>query len=237
MNCTIRAHTRRGPERQRNEDACGIGGTLLYGDDTNRADISITPSDLPFLTTLADGVGGHRDGDIASRLTVENLHKLFHDPDTTFDIEHAITETDRHLKQSAGDARMSSAMASTIVGVTIRPGQCTIFNVGDSPAYIIRKADITKLSTDDVPPGARTGAITQCLGGGPYAPPRAHIVEQDLQSEDILLLLSDGITDVVSEDLLLKIASSKVPGSAENLCQEATRKGGGDDASVVICYF
>ena len=132
---------------------------------------------------------------------------------------------------------MSSAMASTIVGATIGPSQCTIFNVGDSPAYMIRKTDVTKLSTDDVPPGARTGVITQCLGGGHHAPPRAHIVEQDLQSGDILLLLSDGISDVVSEDLLRKIASSKASDTAEILCQEATRQGGGDDASVVICYF
>ena len=75
--CTINGFTRRGSGRDQNEDACGIGDILLFGKDTNSGQKSVELSQLPFLVTLADGLGGHSSGDIASRTAIERLNDIF----------------------------------------------------------------------------------------------------------------------------------------------------------------
>ena len=235
--CTINGFTRRGSGRDQNEDACGIGDILLFGKDTNSGQKSVELSQLPFLITLADGLGGHSSGDIASRTAVERLYDAFKSSRKNFRIDDAIADVHHHIRELEEGSRGPYAMGTTIVGAVINGELCTIFNVGDSRAYWIHDAGMNQVSEDDVYPGVRTGILTQCLGAGNPAAPRPHLIQQDIRSGDILVLVSDGITDAVPDDVIKSVVSETSSECAFNLCEEANRLGGSDDASAIICKF
>ena len=96
---------------------------------------------------------------------------------------------------------------------------------------------MTQTSEDDVYPGERTGILTQCLGGGNPAAPEPHLIQQDIRPGDILVLVSDGITDAVPDDVIKTVVSERSPECSFNLCEEANRLGASDDASAIICIF
>lgn len=235
--CTINAFTRRGSGRDQNEDACGIGDTLLFGKDTNSGQKSVELPQFPFLVTLADGLGGHSSGDIASRTGVVRLNDIFKSSRGGFKIDEAIADVHHHIRELEESSSSPYAMGTTIVGAVINEELCTIFNVGDSRAYWVHDTIITQVSEDDVYPGERTGILTQCLGGGNPAAPKPHLFQQDIRSGDILVLVSDGITDAVPDDVIKSVASERSSECAFNLCEEANRLGGSDDASAIICKF
>ena len=235
--CTINGFTRRGSGRDQNEDACGIGDILLFGKDTNSGQKSVERSQFPFLVILADGLGGHSNGDIASRTAIEHLNDIFKSSRGEFRIDEAIPVVHHHIRELEEGSRSPYAMGTTIVGAVINEELCTIFNVGDSRAYWIHDAGINQISEDDVYPGERTGILTQCLGGGNPVAPKPHLIQQDIQSGDILVLVSDGITDAVPDDVIKLLVSERLSECAFNLCEEANRLGGSDDASAIICKF
>ena len=224
-------------QRDRNEDACGIGDILLFGKDTNSGQKSVEPSQLPFLVTLADGLGGHSSGDIASRAAVARLNDAFKSSREEFRIDEAIADVHHHIRELEEGSSGPYAMGTTIVGAVINGELCTIFNVGDSRAYWVHDAIITQVSEDDVYPGERTGILTQCLGGGNPVAPKPHLIQQDIRSGDILALVSDGITDAVPDDVIKSVVAERSSESAFNLCEEANHLGGSDDASAIICQF
>ena len=210
---------------------------LLFGKDTNSGQKSVELSQLPFLVTLADGLGGHSSGDIASRTAVGHLNDVFKGSRGKFRIDEAITDVHHHIRELEEGSSGAYAMGTTIVGAVIGEELCTIFNVGDSRAYWIHDAGIIQVSEDDVYPGERTGIITQCLGGGNPRAPRPQLIQQDIRSGNILVLVSDGITDAVPDDVIKSVVSERSPVCAFNLCEEANRLGGSDDASAIICQF
>ena len=235
--CEVIAHSRRGSDRKQNEDACGIGDLLLFGKDTNSGQKSVERSQLPFLVTLADGLGGHSNGDIASRTAIERLNDIFKSSKGGIKIDEAIADVHHHIRELEEGSNSPYAMGTTIVGAVINGELCTIFNVGDSRAYSVHDAIITQVSEDDVYPGERTGILTQCLGGGNPVAPKPHLIQHDIQSGGILVLVSDGITDAVPDDVIKSVVSERSSECAFNLCEEANRLGGSDDASAIICKF
>ena len=235
--CEVIAHSRRGSDRKQNEAACGIGAIFLFGKDTNIGQKSVELSQLPFLATLADGLGGHSSGDIASRTAIEHLNDIFKSSRGEFKIDEAIADVHHHIHELKEGSSGPYAMGTTIVGAVINEEHCTIFNVGDSRAYWVHDAGINQISEDDVYPGERTGILTQCLGGGNPLTPKPHLIQQDIRSGDILVLVSDGITDAVPDDVIKSVVSERSPECAFNLCEEANRLGGSDDASAIICQF
>jgi len=236
-NFSIVAFTRRGSGRDQNEDACGIGGILLFGKDTNSGQKLVKLSQLPFLVTLADGLGGHSSGDIASRTAIKHLNDIFKSSRGEFKIDEAISDVHHHIRELEEGSSGPYAMGTTIVGAVINEELCTIFNVGDSRAYWVHDAGINQVSEDDVYPGERTGILTQCLGGGNPVAPKPHFIQQDIRSGDILVLVSDGITDAIPDDVIKSVVSERSPECSFNLCEEANRLGGSDDASAIICKF
>ena len=234
---SIVAFTRRGIGRDQNQDACGIGDILLFGKDTNSGQKLVELSQLPFLVTLADGLGGHSSGDIASRTAIEHMNDAFRGSRGEFKIDEAIADVHHHIRELGEGGSSPYAMGTTIVGAVVNDENCTIFNVGDSRAYWIHDAGINQISEDDVYPGERTGILKQCLGGGNPAAPRPHLIQEDIQSGDILVLVSDGISDAVPDDVIKTVVSERSSECAFNLCEEANRLGGSDDASAIICIF
>ena len=232
-NYNICAYSCRGANRKRNEDACGVNEMLLYGKNYGIIEQAISDTDLPTLITLADGMGGHRDGNIASRTALAHISQAFITARDEFTIEKTIVDT--HIKLQAMDSGYlgTYSMGTTIVGALLKPDQCTFFNVGDSRIYLVRKDKIIQISVDDVSQNNFNPGMTQCLGGGITLTPKPHIKSCDILPGDVLVLASDGITDVVPDEIIMEIVSNRTPDDALHLCQEAVRRGGGDDTSLV----
>ena len=187
------------------------------------------------LIMVADGMGGHQDGDIASRTAVERLSQIFLVSGDDFNIDKAIADAHIKIQTVARDNQGAYAMGTTIVGAVLKSNENIIFNVGDSRAYRVRERDIIQVSVDDANLGVYSSGLTQCLGGGITVLPRPHIKSYDILPGDLLVLVSDGISDVVPDEKIMDIVSTTTTDCAFKLCEEALRRGGGDDFTAIIC--
>jgi len=213
---------------------------------------------------LADGMGGHQAGDVASKMAVdiiaEHLTAIAKADDTGSQV--AITASDiRNAIQRANDAILDSShddparhgMGSTIVVVAVRDSQFVCVHLGDSRLYRIRSGEIEAISRDHTlaehymrlgvmtPEEARTwegrNMLLRGLGIEGVIEPETN--EDSVLSGDILLLCSDGLTDVCEDPEIRDIVlSSEGPQHAVNQLIARSNEGGGPDnitAVVITC--
>ena len=240
---TIAAFTHRGRVRPDNEDAVAIGNRILTG-DLDIPIVTVVPNNCCLLM-IADGMGGHTHGAMASRALLDHLITDVDRLAAQATCDEAIREANDYLyglMQSQPDA---SGMGTTLVGVVLTPLRLLNFNVGDSRAYLFTRGHLVQLSHDDVidvganPSGHRTShAITQALGGSEYPVPINPHVNTDapLASGETLLICSDGITDMVSDNIIRDVLSKNTdPNTAvRHLTAQAFRAGGHDNLSLII---
>ena len=165
---TLDAHSQKGVGRASNQDAIG---TLCWTNDQGNPDTirsTMTQNDNPHLFLLADGVGGHEYGAIASRQTIETIVHQFSGDAENFNIAAAINaaHTTLNLKPTISHRQM----ATTIVGLVLCLNTALIFNIGDSRAYALGSKELKLLSIDDVDETKPKNIITQCIGGGKKMP-------------------------------------------------------------------
>ncbi len=136
-------------------------------------------------------------------------------------------------------------MGSTVVGAVLRSQQLFIFNVGDSRCYLFSAGQLVQLSYDDVPehendrPGPRRShALTQALGGSSLPlPVDPHItIDAPLAPGETLLLCSDGLTDMVTNQIIRNIlGDAKLPlRSTRKLAAKAFSAGARDNISLIV---
>ncbi len=226
----INAHSQRGAEREQNEDCLGIMKWRNHNEEADSVCMEIAFSDLPALFLLADGMGGHENGEIASKTAIDTISHEFDLTPNDFNVSSAVMEAHEAL-QSMPQASWR-AMGTTIVGIYIGESEASIFNVGDSKAYRVRDNAIEQLSIDDVSAGTRNTNLLQCLGGG-VKRPKAHLFDVAYRSGDIFVLLSDGVSDCLSDREILDTVSTASEKSACWLCDNAVKAGSGDDASAI----
>lgn len=215
-----------------------------------------------FLLLLADGMGGHKAGNVASKLTVEDLGKLwaetFFDADTEEEtiirwLRNQIRNENENIS-SLGKLDEYRGMGTTLESLVIKENMAISAHVGDSRKYLIRDGKLNKITVDHslvqelVDAGQITeeeaenhpnkNIITRSLGQPVEVQP--DIQEIDIQPEDYLLINSDGLTNMVSEEEILEILSQKEKSLAEKteaLVQLANDHGGTDNITVVLIYF
>lgn len=207
---------------------------------------------LPNLFVVADGMGGHKAGDIASRFTVENLVTLIRqseEKDLISIINNAITEVNEKLLDKARESADYDGMGTTLVVATIYDGLLTVANVGDSRLYIVND-DITQITRDHslveemVSLGkidrkaARThekkNYITRAIGGEKNV--EAEMFSVDLKQADKVVMCSDGLSNMVEDKDILNIIkhSDSLEEAVEGLIKTANDNGGKDNISVII---
>ena len=126
-------------------------------------------------------------------------------------------------------------MGTTVAGLMLAPGRAVWFNVGDSRLYRCRDGRIEQLSVDDVPPGPRSGLITQTLGGAPvFVPIAPHIGGQELMLPSRFLLCSDGLTDMLPDDEIERALAESDEDAVRALFAAAMQAGGVDNISVIV---
>lgn len=238
----VAALTHRGAVRAHNEDTLGAAGQVLAGD-----------LDEPFVARLgggrhlfvvADGMGGHVHGELASRAAVEALSARAADVSDETGCLKALTAVNAEIYDLMQRRPETGGMGTTVVGAMVEPNRVVHFNVGDSRAYHYRPGELSQLSHDDVPFAAGAGrtrishAMTQCLGGFPSPLPiEPHVgTRPALASGEALVLCSDGLTDMVDDDEIAQVLGAlSDPGrAAQALFALAMDRGGHDNVSIVI---
>jgi PPM family protein phosphatase len=227
----ITAHSQRGSERQVNQDTVGIQNWRNFDELKDSTQTEISRSDLPALFLLADGVGGHEKGEVASRTAVDTITKTFESAPEDFEISSAVMEAHTNLVISSQYSRLP--MGTTILGLVMGISRVSFFNVGDSKGYKLSNSVITQLTVEDRSNGGRRNSLTQCLGGGSRTP-KAHRLDSEYHNGDKFVLLSDGVTDHVTDDEILRVISRSGSESAFKLCQRALSLGSGDDLSAIV---
>lgn len=237
----VAALTHRGAVRPRNEDAVAVGGELLVGDMDAP---SMTRMVGPDVIMVADGMGGHTRGELASLTALTMLLGRRSTCNDLVSWGDALREANDGLYDLMAERPDVRGFGTTIVGVAFLPSSLIVFNVGDSRAYRYGGGKLTRLSHDDIPLGTtgpgirRTHQITQSLGGRLA---RTRIMPHlsavpPLRAGECILLCSDGLTDMVPEEDL-----ARVLGNDEGLAQRAHRLfdmavhgGGRDNISVIV---
>ena len=205
---------------------------------------------------LADGMGGHQAGEVASDLAVKEALAYLQESigrDNENDVSKLLAEAsfkaNDAIKEKAKTDLNLMGMGTTLVQMIIKEGKAHICNVGDSRAYLLREdlRQITKdhtvgdylvehgiMSREEIPP-QKWHTLTQAVGtSGDIVP---ELTQIELNEGDCLLLCSDGLTDMLNDaeiEEIIKKHSEDPDKAVEALIKRANKKGGRDNISVVI---
>lgn len=239
---TIAAFTHRGRVRPVNEDAVAVNTRVLTGDMTEPLIMPV--SDDNCVLMIADGMGGHAHGAMASRTVLDYLVAAIDRLADPASCAEVIEDANQHLFDLMHEQEERLGMGSTLVGAVLNADQLVTFNVGDSRTYLFSSGQLIQLSRDDVPEEdkyrvghRRSHALTQALGGSslPVAIEPHVTVEAPLASGETLLLCSDGLTDMVGHHAMESILrGARTPlMSVRRFVAEAFRAGGRDNISLI----
>ncbi len=225
------------------------------------AQLQFVPEQTRWSLAVADGMGGHAAGEVASTLALTLAVKLAQQGTQWFvqigdeeakavieRVETILTAVDRAIaKQSRQQARLKG-MGTTMTVAIIVTDQLFTFHVGDSRCYLLRKGHLQRLTRDQtmtqqlvdaglLPPEAlhthtMRHVLTQAMGTGDVVIEAQHLpVEQG----DRLLLASDGLTDGVSDEEIQQLLSSGDCNAAcKKLMEAALAAGGRDNITAIV---
>jgi protein phosphatase len=229
----------RGHVRLENEDAVAIDGVRLPEEAIQDRALE----GVSHLAIVADGMGGHALGEIASGLAVTTISEAWTSSPPSFDIIAAVKKANQAIYDAmSGEGRRG--MGATIAGLQIEGAVANWFNLGDSRVYLYRAGVLTQLSIDHVPQsdtlpnrGGRSHLITRSLGGGySFQDVWPATGRQGLEPGDLFLLCSDGLTDVLGDHEIAQAIRGH--GSPENavdaLVNDVLSAGAPDNFSIVL---
>ncbi len=204
------------------------------------------------LFIVADGMGGHRAGDFASRFVVECIAGLVEDArddSPVMVLRRAIEQTNRRLYTEAERNPDRAGMGSTVVAATIADDTMYVANVGDSRLYLFRDGlnQITRdhslveemflrgrMTRDSESYQSQKNIITRAMGTRPGV--EVDFFEVSLQEEDCVLLCSDGLTNMVTDSEISRVLASSgtIEEKTKSLIDMANANGGRDNIAVIL---
>ena len=204
------------------------------------------------LFIVADGMGGHAAGEVASEIAVDTVSYAYYQEDNddiAVSLVHAIKRANTLIHQRAAENMLRSGMGTTCVAGVLRGSTAYIANVGDSRTYLVRKGQVRQISQDHswVAEQVRVGllteeqarshaqrnVITRCLGT--QADVEVDIFAEELEEGDSFILCSDGLSGFVTDDDLRAIVNQYVPQeSVYHLVERANENGGPDNITAIV---
>lgn len=205
------------------------------------------------LFIVADGMGGHKAGDHASKLCVKRMveaieNSEYKTPVSTF--EEAVEAANTAVYTEAQEHVEYEGMGTTLVACTVEEETLYVANIGDSRLYIIRDDDIKQITDDHslVEEMVKQGNITESEARvhpqkniitravGIDASVQADFFEVDVQLNDIIMLCSDGLSNMIEdEDMEYIVRHSKsLKEAGDTLIMRANENGGTDNITVVL---
>lgn len=210
--------------------------------------------DAPGAWAVADGLGGHAAGEVASGIAVEALRVLADDdvagPD---DVVAGVAEANRRILAAQDAHREQRGMGTTVTGVvltTASPPRWVVFNVGDSRVYRVADGAVEQLTRDhsevrelvdaglldpaDVPHHPMRHVITRSLGVSRDVAPDTW--ERPVEAGEWLVVCSDGLTNEIDDDHLRRVVEDAADpqSAADSLVAAALEAGGRDNVTVVV---
>ncbi|MBO5598076.1 MAG: Stp1/IreP family PP2C-type Ser/Thr phosphatase [Oribacterium sp.] len=209
---------------------------------------------LPNLFLLADGMGGHKAGDFASRFAVEEFRKYISEAPKDIPsvqlIQNAISSVNERLYKLSMEDENYSGMGTTLVSAFIDDNVITVSNIGDSRAYIIHGNTIKQITRDHsyVEEMVRRGfmrrgsqdylnsrnIITRAVGIEPRV--AADFFEVELSDGDYFLMCSDGLSNMADNESIRNIIRERnsVENKVQALIDIANINGGKDNIGIVL---
>ncbi len=199
------------------------------------------------LFVIADGMGGHRGGEVASRLAVETIGALFRRGEGA--LAEQVQEANRAVFERSSLDRAVAGMGTTVTAALVERDRARLAHVGDSRAYLFRRGEMRMLTEDHtlvhrmVQQGEITEAeaerhpqrsvVTRAVGMERSIPVDEIVI--DLEPGDRLLICSDGLTSMVDDGTIGRIlADQPDPQRAAEALVRAANEGGGVDNTTVI---
>ena len=214
--------------------------------DHNEDSLVVTPP----LFAVADGMGGHAAGEVASEIAVRVLSELAPEHPDGEALGRAIEEANRAVIQAAREGRGRQGMGTTMTAAMLEGERLVIAQVGDSRAYLLHQGKLQQLTRDHslmadrieagqlTPEEARThpqrSVITRALGSDAHLHP--DIYEINVETGDRLLICSDGLSGMIFDDqienTLRRVQDPQR--CASQLVNEAIANGGHDNVTVIV---
>ena len=204
----------------------------------------------PPLYVVADGMGGHAAGEIASEIAVNTIEANAPSHPDAEALGHAVEEANRAIINAALAGEGREGMGTTCTAAILEKDRLVLAQVGDSRAYLLHNGSLMQLTRDHslmadmiesgqiTPEEARThpnrSVITRALGSDPATIP--DLYEINVQTGDRLLLCSDGLTSMVP-DAQIEETMNRTPDSqkcATQLVSTAIAAGGMDNVTVIV---
>lgn len=219
--------------------------------ELNEDNLVMLEKDTPIgLYGVADGMGGHDAGEVASDLTIKAVHHYFDEytptGDTPLDewLKNAVVAANKVVLAQQGDRAEERKMGSTLVMALVTEGQAHIVNVGDSRAYRLTNESIEQISIDHslVERLVQIGQLTREEARvhkqknviystiGDKEEMEIGLYEVKLQPGDRLLLCSDGLSGMITDEEILQLSRTNPdPATACKALVEAAKMAGGHD--------
>jgi protein phosphatase len=239
----LTAASRVGNVRSNNEDM------ILAFDKYVRSDIHQTvlaPDNLDrFVVAVADGMGGHNAGEVASEMVMQNLKFYVNDLPkgmTSGELEEVMNEWLLSIHQTVNlrgrSNKTMSEMGTTLVALLFYGNRYFWMNCGDSRLYRLRDGQLKQLTTDhslvnEDGEKKHSNYITNCIGAG-CDDVFMDMIEftSDFHTGDVYVLCSDGLNDMVPDIIIERMLNEGA--NANDLCEEAIAAGGFDNVSVCV---
>lgn len=239
----ITSASRVGCVRRQNEDMILVDSHFVRNSDY--ATTATLKSEDRYIIAVADGMGGHNRGDVASNDVLKNLQFYYHDLPMGLgasEYYEAVVEwldSINNFIASKGRAdEQYQGMGTTLVALSYYCGDFYTVNCGDSRLYRFRDGQLTQLTTDHslnelLGEEKHTNIITNCIGGG-CTSSYADMVQitNDVKTGDLYMLCSDGLTDMLPVDKITELLAGGADANA--LCEAAIAAGGFDNVSTCI---
>ena len=218
---------------------------------------SSKPEDKLKLFILADGMGGYNGGEVASSLAVEAVRKYVEknyseeikDDET---LVRLLCEAEKYannvVRRKSMDNKELAEMGTTLDTVLIKDNKMYVSHVGDSRIYRIRKSYMRKISKDhsyveklvedgkisksEAQHHPKKNMLIKAIGTTDELEPDGYV--KTFLKDDILLMCSDGLTNMIKEDEILGIIKDDINTAVENLVEKANDNGGYDNITVII---
>jgi PPM family protein phosphatase len=205
----------------------------------------------PRLLAIADGMGGHAAGEVASKIVIGALEDLDEDRpigDLMAALRDAVHEGNTQIAEAAENSKELEGMGTTLTALRFSGSQVGLVHVGDSRGYLLRQnqlsqithddtyvqylVDSGKLTPDEAKDHPRKSVILRALTGTDVEP---DVSIREARAGDRYLLCTDGLSDVVSTDTILE--TMRIPEAqecADRLVDLALRGGGPDNVTVIV---
>jgi serine/threonine protein phosphatase PrpC len=227
-----------GAVRDHQEDSLVVGPWTLCATVTDSPQTLIFPLGTPLVVAVADGLGGHPGGEVASALVARQLVQAGPLLDSDDRVRQALTACNTAVHAAAARDAALTAMGTTVAGVVVTADRVLAFNVGDSRVYAAGPDGVRQLSTDDrlLDEDLPAGIVTQALGGSEapeFVDP--HLVTSSLSEDTSYLICTDGLTDPVPADVLDQVLRQHEDGRAVfELWKAAVEAGGPDNITIAL---